>query len=578
MIRYSIIASSPHKHYIDIIVKIDTRGADTLQVQLPAWRPGRYELSNFAQNIQYWQVFDASENRLISYKIAKDKWVIETGGAAEVTVCYNYYANLLNAGDTYFDEKQLYVNPVNCLIYMQERINEPCEISLVHLPEHYQVVCAIPFDSERKATAKDYHTLADSPFMAAAIIQHEKYSVGAYNFHIWMLGNVNPDWKRILADFEAFSAKQIEIFGELPESTYHFLFQVPDYKYYHGVEHLDSTVICIGPAYRLMHTEVYTEFTGISSHELFHSWNVKSIRPAEMFPYDYSKENYTPLSYVSEGVTNYYGDMALLRSGVYNWDLFATETAKIIERHLHNYGRFYQTLAEASMDSWLDGYKAGTPDRKISFYLKGTAVAWALDLNIRRDTNNIHSLDSVMKALYDDFAKKQRGYTEADYLEIISSFAGNDYTGFFKKYIWGLEAVETALNDAFSHIGCSLLTSPNPLYHDDKLGLRIAEPDAFNKTIICNVAPGSPADAARLSPNDEIVAVNGIFIQRNLDEMLRLFKGTPVQLSFFRNKELIVTTLIEGNDSYYPRYHVIKNQDATAMQKQNFEMWSHVKF
>jgi predicted metalloprotease with PDZ domain len=578
MIRYSIIGSSPHKHYIDIIVKIGTRGLDQLEVQLPAWRPGRYELANFAQNIQYWQVFDAAENRLKSYKINKNTWIIETSGAAEITICYNYYANQLDAGASYFDEKQLYINPVNCLIYMRDRINEPCEVVLEHLPEHYQLVCSVPFDSERRAVMKDYHTLADAPLMAAAVIQHEKFAVGIYNFHIWMLGNVNPHWPRILADFEAFSAKQVEMFGELPVPTYHFLFQLPDFKFYHGVEHLESTVICLGPAYRLMHEEVYTEFTGISSHELFHSWNVKSIRPAEMFPYDYSCENYTPLNYVTEGVTTYYGDLMLLRSGVYNWDLFALETAKTIEKHLHNYGRFYQTLTEASMDAWLDGYKPGTPDRKISFYLKGMAVAWALDLFIRRDTANLHSLDSVMKALYYDFAKAGKGYSESDYLDLVSTFAAKNYRPFFEKYIWGLDPVENALEEAFDYIGCTLTTLNNPIYFEDKLGFRISEPGLFNKSLICNVAPGSPADAARLSPNDEIVALNGIAIAQNLDEIFRLFSGTPVQVSFIRSKELLITTIIESQENFYPLYRIVKKPGATEIQRNNFMLWAHREF
>jgi predicted metalloprotease with PDZ domain len=578
MVRYSIIGSSAHKHYIDIIVKIDTRGKDKLEVLLPAWRPGRYELANYAQNIQYWQVFDEKENRLKSYKKNKNTWIIESNGAAEVTICYNYYANQLDAGASYFDEKQLYINPVNCLVYLNDRINEPCELKLEHLPDHYQLVSAIPFDAERKAVVKDFHTLADSPLMAAAVIQHEKYTVGMYNFHIWMLGNVSPDWPRILSDFQAFSNKQVEMFGELPVSTYHFLFQLPDQKFYHGVEHLDSTVICLGPAYRLMHAEIYTEFTGISSHELFHSWNVKSIRPVEMMPYDYSRENYTPLYYVAEGVTTYYGDMMLLRSGVYDWNLFAIETAKVLEKHLHNYGRFYQTLAEASMDSWLDGYKPGTPDRKISFYLKGMAVAWALDINIRRDTHNMHSLDSVMKTLYFDFAKQGKGYSEADYLEIISSIAGKDYREFFEKYVWGLNPVEDALHDAFKYIGCTLATVSNPFYYEHKLGFRLGEPGPFYKSIISNVAPGSPADAARLSPSDEIVAINGIYIERNLDEILKMFSGTPVQLSFIRNKELLITTIIEGNESFYPNYLVLKQPEATEAQKENFRLWAHQEF
>jgi len=578
MIEYLITLNQPEKHYIDISVKIDTRGAEKLNIQLPSWRPGRYELANFAQNIRKWQAYDENDRQLKSYKIKKDSWIIETNGCKQVSIRYDYYSNLLDAGNTYFDENQLYVNPINCLIYIEERINEPCEIQIAHLRDDYKLVGSLVFDKERKARAKDYHTLVDSPFMACADFKQQEFTIGDYNFFVSVLGNVRPDWQKMLKDFKSFSASQIELFGELPVKDYHFLYQMPDYKYYHGVEHLASNVICIGPAESLNNNDFYMDFLGISSHELFHSWNVKSIRPVEMYPYDYSKENYTALNYVTEGVTSYYGDYMLLRSGVYSWEVYFAKAAKTIERHEHNFGKLYQTLVDASMDSWLDGYKAGVPERKISFYQKGMIVAWILDISIRKDTNNMHNLDSVMKILYHEFAQRSKGYSESDYLQIISSLAGKDYTDFFEKYVWGLEDVGSKLNECLEYIGCSLITRPSALHFEDRLGFRLLEAEPINRNVITHIAPGSPADMAKLSVGDKIIAVNSISIDLNLNEVLSECKNVPVELFFTRNRKLFSAILIESPLRYYPVYQIVKRSVAGESQKQNFVLWANQEF
>ncbi len=415
MIRYIISPSQPEKHYIDIEARFETNGAAEIKIHLPAWRPGRYELGNFAQNIRKWFAYNENGNELASYKSTKDCWIVETGGCKVVSIQYDYFSYLLDAGNTYYDINQLYINPVNCFLYIKDRIQEPCSIEIKNLPDSYQIVSSMVFDASHKTEVSDFHTLADSPFFATQDIKQSEFTIGGYHFKISIVGNVNPDWQKINTDFEAFCSRQIEMFGELPVKDYHFLFQMPDYKYYHGVEHLASTVICIGPAENMM-KDIYNEFLGISSHELFHSWNVKSIRPVEMMPYDYTKENYTVLNYVTEGVTSYYGDLMLLRSGGFNAETYFTKAAKTIERHEHSFGKLYQTLAEASVDAWIDGYKAGAPDRKISFYQKGMIVAWIIDLDIRRETANKKSLDTVMQVLYNDFAKQKKGYSESDYL------------------------------------------------------------------------------------------------------------------------------------------------------------------
>ncbi len=572
MNEYHISATAASKHFIDIEYTVDTQEKEELIFNLPAWRPGRYELANYAQNIQYWKAFDENDKKLPSKKLSKDSWHVKTAGAKTVTVKYNYYAFQLDAGASYFDENQLYVNPVNCLLYINETINDPCRLKL-NIPSGYKIASGLVFNDDREAVIKDYHTLADSPFIASADLVHKDYSVGDYKFNIWIQGLCKPDWERVLKDFTAFSKAQIDMFGELPVKEYHFLFQVPSHKFYHGVEHLNSTVICLGPGYKLMENGTYTEFLGISSHELFHSWNIKSIRPIEMHPYDYSKENYSNLGYVAEGVTTYYGDLMLLRSGGYSWDLFSVEFSKFITRHFHNYGRDYQTLAESSFDTWLDGYKPGAPDRKVSMYVKGSLVALMKDIQLRKTTANTKSLDDVMRSLYYDFALQNKGYSEEDYLGLMYGSAEKFDKTFFDNFVWGLTPLDEYLFGSVDYLGCEIKLKRANDVLEDIFGIRLRNEGGHH--FINQVAPESPGEIAALSINDELVAVNSLKIEDNLNDLMKFSKDGNVDLTVFRNKSLLHITLMPGKETYFPNYSLVKKQNATEEQKANFKLWAN---
>jgi predicted metalloprotease with PDZ domain len=578
MPKYTISVSKPHRHYIDIEARFESKGKSILQVQLPAWRPGRYELANFAQNIQKWNVYDEKGNELKNKKLTKDLWEIQCEGAKEVVVKYNYYANQLDAGASYYDELQLYVNPVNCLLYIPGDLNSPCSLKLKGLPKDYKIASGLKFNSSREAEVETFHTLADSPFIASDSLQHEEYEVDGHKFNLWMQGEAEPDWERVKDDFKKFTKEQLDLYGELAVKEYHFLYQLPTFKFYHGVEHLDSNVVCLGPGYKLMEKEMYTDFLGISSHELFHSWNIKSIRPAEMMPYDYSKENYTNLGYVAEGVTTYYGDYILFRAGVYNWDEYACEIQTVLHRHFHVFGRYYMTLAQSSFDTWLDGYKPGIPDRKVNMYVKGSLVAFIMDVSIRRDTKQSKSLDDVMRALYHDFAKKKKGYTEEDYLGIVNSLTGKDYRSFFEKYMWGLEPIEPTLEDALKQIGCRMVLTPSTKPHEGKLGFRLKD-DTPLKCTVSQVAPDSPADEAGMSVNDDIISVNAVQVNdNNLEGVLKLLEEKTVIIEIARSKRVLTLEMKPSKKDFFPTYSIEKGQDATDEEKKFFESWSGQKF
>ena len=428
MIHYTLSWQNASDHYLDVAAIFPTQGGDVLTLQLAAWRPGRYELGNFAKNLQRVYAFSAEGIPLSIHKTGKDTWEVATGGLEHVYLKYRYYAADLNAGSTWVGDDQLYVNPVNCLIYAPQMMQMPHQVALT-VPDNYTIACGLPREG-KTLFAADFHELADSPFIASPTIQHHVVGACGYPLHLWMQGEAKLDLARVSRDFKAFMEAQIRAFGDLPVPEFHFLFQFKPVPDYHGVEHKTSTVCVIGPSHALMNG-YYTELLGLSSHEFYHLWNIKTIRPAEMHPYDYSRENYSRLGYVAEGVTTYMGDLFLLRSGVFDMQQYLFELSKLVNRHVENYGRFNYSVAESSFDTWLDGYVPGAPWRKVSIYTEGARLALATEVNIMQQTNNSKRLDHVMHRLYHAYAKQGKGYTESDNQQEDEALAGISLTEFF---------------------------------------------------------------------------------------------------------------------------------------------------
>ena len=286
MIHYHVSYENPLTFYLQIQLMLDV-AADAqapLELQLPAWRPGRYELQNFAQKLQKVVVEDAATNKSLPYrKLTKDRWAVPNAAGRTVRVRYNFYAHQMDAGGSWLDETQLYLNPVQALMYAEGRQLEACELTLA-LPEGWQIACGLPQTAPNVLSATDFDQLADSPLIASPALTHQQYEAGGLPFHVWVQGEALVDWPRLLADFKAFSEEQLTLFGGLPVADYHFLNQFLPYQHYHGVEHHNSTVITLGPAELIMSEGLYKELLGVSCHELFHTWNIKSIRPAEMQP------------------------------------------------------------------------------------------------------------------------------------------------------------------------------------------------------------------------------------------------------------------------------------------------------
>jgi predicted metalloprotease with PDZ domain len=567
MIQYFLSSENPTSQYISIQVVFENI-EEKILVQLPSWRPGRYELGNFAKNVKNFKVFDENNQVLSFSKITKDSWEIQCNNSKIVKIQYQYYAADLNAGSTYLDKNQIYVNPVNCCIYIIGREKEEINLNL-NIPTNYEIACGLPIE-KNVLKAKNFDELADSPFICSANLQHNMYVVKQTKFHIWFQGEVKVDWERILKDFSAFTEKQIEKFSEFPVNEYHFLFQIVPYKAYHGVEHQTSTVILLGPSYDVFGS-FYKELLGVSSHELYHTWNVKSIRPAEMWPYDFSKENYSKLGYLCEGVTTYLGDLFLLKSGVFSIDEYFSEFNDQLQKHFDNFARFNYSVAESSFDTWLDGYVPGAPNRKVSIYTEGCLLALVTDVFVMKHSKEKYNLDDVMKRLYFDFYLNGKGVSEKDYQNTIEQMAGASFQEILNDYFYNSHPFESILVDAFEYLGLELIHKPSKYYSYAKLGFKTIP--LGQNFVVKAIYPGSPAEMGGLILEDEIIAVNSFMCAGELDKWLQHFDDEIKTLTINRKNKLVEICFPTTVRNFYLDYSVKVVEKPNQHQKKAFERW-----
>lgn len=558
-----------------ISIEIPFKACDTAtELHLPYWRPGRYEKGPYIENIIDVRATTDSGDRLKVRKTASHRWKVEAS-KEDFRFQYSYYGVATDAGGSAINEELLYINGVNLFMFLPDRIDEPCQLHL-DLPKSFQLACGLPREGNT-LKAENFHQLVDAPLIASPDLKHQSFDVAGTTHHLWFHGEVRPDRTVLENHFKKFGKAQVKLFGGFPTEEYHYLFLIHRFPAYHGVEHYNSTVIVLGPGHRVMHSDLYNELLGVSCHELFHTWNVKAIRPADMQPYNYDGPNYSALHYVTEGVTTYYGDAMLLKSGVWSLEQYLQNfNNAILKRHYANQGRDHISLEEASFDSWINGYKAGVPNRKISFYTKGCLAAFILDFLIRSTTDNARSLDTVMKEMYERFGKTGIGYKRQDYREIAEKHAGSSLGRYFKQVISGTAPLEPFLIDAADYFGLGLYpkTMANSFVRD--FGFLT---DAGNPILkIKQVYEGSPAAKVGLRLDDELIAVGGIKAKsKDLSALFDYFSAdAELDLTIFRESKLKTLTIKRDANYSTPIYMLLPLENPTSDQLRNRKAWMRV--
>lgn len=399
---YLIYRKNIPSQYIDLELSLQCTKNETIELQLPSWRPGRYELANYAQKLRHLKAFENGKEISLS-KITKDRWGFVAQHSGPHLIQYQYHASQMDAGGSWSDNEQLYINFINLIFQIQGREQENIKIKL-DLPEDYKLATALPSAEPFVLKAEDFYHLVDSPLIASPTLTHHQYQIHDHTFHLWFQGEIHFNTEALKTHFSNFTKYQIAAFGAFPATDYHFLFQLLPYEHYHGVEHQFSTVITLGPAIDLANKTFMDKLMGVSSHELYHFWNVCRIRPKKLLPYDFSKEAYIDTGIVAEGVTTYMGDLFLWKSGYYSLEDYLRILEKLINREFEQFGWRNQSIVESSFDLWLDGYKPGIPNRKVSIYNRGALIALCLDLLL---LDHESSLSQVMAIMWVNFGQKK---------------------------------------------------------------------------------------------------------------------------------------------------------------------------
>lgn len=529
-VRYRIGWDNPNEHLFDIEIAFRARSRET-ELQLPAWRPGRYLIQNYAANIREWSARARGAGALPIEKRGKSTWVVTAKSGQDVVVRYRFFAGILDAGSSFLDDTEAYFNGTNLFMMVADRRKQPVSLEIA-APPKWKIETQLAPAGPNRFIARDWDYLIDSPTIVSPSLVRRSFRESGCNVSLVFQGAEGIDTRALVAPTRAIVRAQAAMFGDIPTENYRFLYHVFDK--WHGVEHEDSCSIVVKRAELLgakPGDSAFDHFLSIASHEFFHVWNVKRILPKAFAPYDFSTEAYTKLLWVMEGVTSYYGEKMLLRSGLWSRERYLEHLGTEIGTLESTPGRKYLTLAQASFDGWLQD-PAQMHDRSnvwVSFYLKGEIVAAMLDIAIRRATRGKRSIDDVMRNLWAKYGRRGRGMEEDAFEKAASAIARKDMRDFFEKYVDGLAPLP--YEEMFG--ACGIAFESKPAAAERVLGAKLKRSEG--RIVVDSVISGSAAALAGLLPNDEAIAIDGTRIAAEGD-IDRVMRSAPEQGSF----ELIV--------------------------------------
>lgn len=555
-IRYIVTPQTAAHHYL--VKLIFTARAQSHQLTLPVWIPGSYMVREFSKNII---TLGASQNNqtISSCQINKNNWLLEGLTAGDqVEVSYTVYACEYGIRTAFLDAKRGYFNPTSLCLSVAGYENDIHQVQFANLPTDWQVACGLAADDNEVFSAQNYDELIDSPFELGPFERLE-FSVAGVNHYLILSGAIPPfDRERMISDMQKICDYQIKLFGGVaPYTGYGFILNLSG-EIYTGLEHRNSTLLMAPyyamPNFNRSNDEDYIKLLGLISHEFFHTWNVKRIKPQVFTPYNLEQENYTKLLWWFEGVTSYYDDLVLYRSGVISQEKYLG----FITDNLNNVYKFagvtQQSLANSSLTSWIKYYRQdeNSPNSIVSYYVKGSLVALCLDLLIREQSE--FSLDDVMRYLFQQWQQNPVGVGEDEIPALIKAATGVDLAEFihlatettellpFKDLLakFGLNLNKRIAKNhqdsgKYFEQQANLVTSTNTITLD--LGAKLDKQSLGY--LVKNVYDNTPAQATGLAAGDLIVALNNVKLTNPEKQLAFVCANEDITLTLFRQEQLL---------------------------------------
>lgn len=578
-ISYVVSFDEAKQHYVDVQLQLDNVAAGELELFLPTWTPGSYLIREYSRQIDDISASNGKGDELPIAKSAKNRWTVQVAEEGKVRVDYNLYCREMSVRTNFVDSEFAVLNGAATFLTGVDLTDQEHHVT-IKLPSGWQrAVTALPLKANGRAnqfTATDFDHLVDSPIL----VGNPKVYPFTVDGHEHWLVNLGPDqaWDGAQAavDIEKIVAEHLSMWQTVPYSKYIFMNVLGESG--GGLEHDESTLILSG-RWTFARPSSYQRWLGTVSHEFFHAWNIRTLRPKVLVKYDYESENYFRSLWIAEGITSYYDTLALVRSGIINQRDYLQALSRDISSLESTPGRQVQSLSESSYDAWIKYYRSDENSRntEISYYTKGAVVAFLLDMKIREATEGEQSLDDVMRRFYKEHSGEV-GYEESDFRNIASEIAGEDLTEWFAGSVDLTKELD--YGQALNYLGLEMTGAPA-----ERTGREASDRDREREGSawlgarlggdgdVTSVDVDSPAYEAGINVGDELIAINNERVSGDANRVLGLFDvGSDVEVLIARRGQLRKLTMtLSPRTSASWSMRVVK--EPSDEQKQRLAMW-----
>ena len=586
-IAYRLSMSRPVSHLFEvaIIVELPEQLKDKpLEFQMPKWSPGRYAVFDFAKNVQEFRAVAADGSTRPVTRVDDQTWRVAPLDATTLTVSYKVFANDLSGTFSQLDERHANYNGGSIFMYVVGHKPDPVKLT-IDPPAGWKIINGrTERPGQNEWQFPNWDVLIDTPTEIAPDWTHDTFEVDGKKYHVVVHSFGSEGGKRpaLVKDIEKIVRAEVAMWGPPEFSEYTFLIHyAADDHSGDGMEHLTSTQI-IEPG-ALSDPGMYERTLGTVSHEFFHVWNVKRLRPQELGPWDFTRPLNTRGLWVAEGFTNYYGHLMLRRAGIWNDKKFLDREAETIGRIESAPGSRLMSAEESSLSApFIDdaphAQLVNLNNTSISYYPKGELIGMVMDLLVRGRTKGKASLDDFMRDMYEEFYLKSsndsyylrgRGYQTEDLERMVSRRSGLDFGDFFKRHIRDVDVLP--YDEAFAYAGLRLVKTQAKEPFDAGLSIQFEVP---GEGIIENVRNNSPAEDAGLQANDEIVSLGGKTVTKEswLKTLARYKPGDSVPVVVRRSRRTIKANIVLGQPERF-EYTIEEKAGATAEEKALRAAW-----
>ncbi|AWB64985.1 hypothetical protein C2869_00360 [Saccharobesus litoralis] len=572
--HFKITLPQPNNHYFFVELTVETSSQAKSLLSLPSWIPGSYMVRDFCKNIVDISFSDLNDQPLGFKRLDKQTWLVDNNHQG-YRVNYRVYAYDTSVRTAYLDGQRGFFNGTSLFLKVEEFADNEqyVTISQPECKPNWQLATGLSRLSGKswdfgQFKALNYLELLDYP-VEMADFSTVTFHVSGIPHHVVISGRHNADLDRIANDLTPICQHHIDYFADTcPVDEYWFMVNVVG-DGFGGLEHLNSTALLCSrntlptnatPSGEI--SENYQTFLSLCSHEYFHTWNVKRLKPLEFVDPNLGSETYSKQLWFYEGITSYVDDWSLNQVELISANQYLSTISKAIQRLLNAPGRFKQSVADSSFDAWTKFYKQDENARNaiVSYYIKGFVIALCLDLHIRRETQQQCNLQAIMQAYWQDYKNGKSGTQYSDFIDKVKSVAGLDIEPLWLEWVEGTK--DLPINEYLQHFGIDYIWQADPTSTYIDLGINWQSKQ--DKLFVQSVLDDSPLVAAGLSAQDELVAVAGLKVtdEKQLNELLNIYVEQNISLHVFRRDELIELNFVVPNTRQHKLELKINNNEA----------------